>query len=111
MFKNRYRCDTGVMENPHDYMWSDVETGDGHGMGDFDNRTKERGEEEEREKERERKKHLCSQVIAGGQVLEAEQAVPLAGTSTAGIIVHHLKNNAHQERDPKLATSCHKKIS
>lgn len=65
-------------------------------MGDIDTGWKEWSGEEEREREtegqteREREKHLCSQVVAGGQVLEAEQAIPLAGTSSTGIVVHHL---------------------
>lgn len=35
--------------------------------------------------------HLCSQVVARGQVLEAVQAIPVAGSSTAGVMVDHLK--------------------
>lgn len=34
--------------------------------------------------------HLSSQVVARGQVLEAVQAVPVASSSTAGVMVDHL---------------------
>lgn len=34
--------------------------------------------------------HLGSQVVASGQMLEAVQAVPVASSSTAGVVVHHL---------------------
>lgn len=34
--------------------------------------------------------HLGSQVVARGQVLEAVQAVPVASSSTAGVVVDHL---------------------
>lgn len=34
--------------------------------------------------------HLCSQVVARGQVFEAVKAVPVAGASAAGVMVDHL---------------------
>lgn len=34
--------------------------------------------------------HLSSQVVAGGQVLEAVEAVPVASSSTARVVVDHL---------------------
>lgn len=34
--------------------------------------------------------YLCSQVVPSGQVFEAKQAVPLAGTPSAGVVVHNL---------------------
>lgn len=34
--------------------------------------------------------YLCSQVVSSGQVFEAKQAVPLAGTPSAGVVVHNL---------------------
>ena len=35
--------------------------------------------------------HLSSQVVARGQVLEAIQAIPVTGSSTAGVMVDHLR--------------------
>ena len=66
-------------------------------------REREEGQSEERERGRE---HLSSEVVAGGQVLEAEQAIPLAGASSAGVIVHHLKNSASQGGSDISSTSC-----
>lgn len=34
--------------------------------------------------------HLSSQVVARGQVLEAVQAIPVASSSTTGVMVDHL---------------------
>lgn len=45
--------------------------------------------------------HLSSQVVAGGQVLEAVEAVPVASSSTARVVVDHLGEagrNAWEER-------------
>lgn len=46
--------------------------------------------------------HLCSQIVACGQVLEPVQTVPVTGSPTAGVVVDHL--GAHksevEKRDP-----------
>lgn len=47
--------------------------------------------------------HLSSQVVARGQVLEAVQAIPVASSSTAGVVVDHLVGaGVRQAREGEL---------
>lgn len=42
--------------------------------------------------------YLCCQVVPRGQVLEPEEAVPVASSPSAGIVLHHLQGQgAHLE--------------
>jgi len=36
--------------------------------------------------------NLCSKVMAGGQVFEPKEAVPVAGSASAGIMLNHLES-------------------
>lgn len=36
--------------------------------------------------------YLCCQVVPRGQVLEPEEAVPVASSPPAGIVLHHLRD-------------------
>lgn len=39
--------------------------------------------------------YLCCQVVPRGQVLEPEEAVPVASSTPAGIVLHHLQGQEH----------------
>lgn len=42
--------------------------------------------------------HPCRKVVSCGEVFEAKQAVPMAGSSSAGVNVDNLKHTGQDER-------------
>lgn len=50
------------------------------------------------------KSHLGRQIIPSCQMFEAEEAVPLAGATSAGVIVHNLRQRHKMERRVQLSS-------